>query len=509
MQNEKPKAKLKLGNCLDILKTMPDNYVDSIVTDPPYGLAFMGKKWDYDVPSTELWKECLRVLKPGGHLLAFGGTRTYHRLVVAIEDAGFEIRDQIQWLYGQGFPKSQDISKAIDNYAGVERQVGPIDQVRAGRLVNQTGDYITEVGWSAGNRKVTIDPPATPEAKQWSGWGTALKPANEPICLARKPLSESTIAKNVLKHGTGGLNIDGTRVDFASETDRLSAIPGDGKGASSIYSSGADGTVPWKQGAGRFPANVIFDEDAAKVLDGQTGILKIGARKASVKKDSGVTFQTGGVSPCEASEGGASRFFKIIEKDITCDQNDLSTAALVGSSFKHDETLLSFVQEAVRTSCSKDPLLSHCLASIPDYKKCILYQDLAPLAETPESIDTTLIMRSLLKLFGSARLVTDENIKSAKNEGKESTEYVPTKFLYQSKASKSDRGDGNTHPTVKPVKLMEYLITLITPPNGIVLDPFMGSGTTGVAAANLSVRFVGCEMSDEYFEIAKKRIENA
>jgi len=166
------------GDALEELKKLEDNSVDSIVTDPPYGLKFMGKRWDYDVPSIEVWEECLRVLKPGGYLLSFAGTRTQHRMACNIEDAGFEIRDMIAWVYGSGFPKSHNISKALDK--GAERRL--------------------------------ITAPTTDEAKQWDGWGTALKPALEPITVARKPLSEKTIAKNVLKWGTGGINIDGCRI---------------------------------------------------------------------------------------------------------------------------------------------------------------------------------------------------------------------------------------------------------------------------------------------------------
>jgi len=183
---------LHLGNCLDVLKTLPDNSVDSIVTDPPYGLSFMSKKWDYDVPSKEIWIECLRVLKHGGHLLAFGGTRTYHRLVVEIEDAGFEIRDCIQWLYGSGFPKSHNISKAIDKAAGAEVS-------NDGYIPNNKNNTHGK-NWGGG-RKTHTTPPTTPEAEQWEGWGTALKPANEPICLARKPIKEKTVSANVIEHG--------------------------------------------------------------------------------------------------------------------------------------------------------------------------------------------------------------------------------------------------------------------------------------------------------------------
>ena len=190
------------GNCLELLKTLEDNSIDSIVTDPPYELGFMGKSWDASgiAYNVELWKQALRVLKPGGHLLAFSGSRTYHRMVVAIEDAGFEIRDQIMWIYGSGFPKSLDVSKAIDKAAGAER---PNRTVETG---GKSGSHENPT------RHVTnARTPATPEAQQWQGWGTALKPAHEPIVVARKPLI-GTVASNVLEWGTGALNIDGSRV---------------------------------------------------------------------------------------------------------------------------------------------------------------------------------------------------------------------------------------------------------------------------------------------------------
>jgi len=512
--------RLYLGNCLDQMKLMADNSVDSICTDPPYGLRFMNKDWDYSVPSTEIWKECLRVLKPGGHLLAFGGTRTYHRLVVNIEDAGFEIRDQIMWIYSTGFPKSMDISKAIDKEAGATREQGEPkpytnQNIKSGHL---------HAGHENEREQTFFTKPSTPEAQKWSGYGTALKPANEPICLARKPLSEKTVAKNVLKHGTGGLNVDASRI---STTDNLNGGRySDNKQGDDGYSYGAGINLRSKddyvQPEGRFPANILFDEYAAGVLDEQTGELKGDSpnrkprkntaeahnKTTSMGKASGDWETTG-----HTDNGGASRFFATFKQDTLCDQRDLSTAMLAGSSSKHDEKRLNSVQEAVRTSCSKDPLLSHCLDSIPDYKKCTLYQDLASLAETPESIDTTLIMRSLLKLFGSAHTATDESTKSAESEGRGNTEFAPTRFLYQAKASKKDRNQGledsgivNNHATVKPIKLMEYLIKLVTPEGGIVLDPFMGSGTTGVAAQNLGFDFIGCEMDVNYFDICKARM---
>ena len=201
------KVKLLHGDCLEQMKTLPDNSVDAIVTDPPYGISFMAKKWDYDVPKVDVWQEAMRVLKPGGHALIACGTRTQHRMVVNIEDAGFEIRDVVSWIYGSGFPKSLNIGKAIDKAAGAEREV----------TGSRVADNITGGNMHASNRgeRHVIelkDAPATEAAKQWDGWGTALKPACEFFTLARKPLSEKTVAANVLKWGTGGINIDGCRV---------------------------------------------------------------------------------------------------------------------------------------------------------------------------------------------------------------------------------------------------------------------------------------------------------
>ena len=378
-------------DCLEGMKLLDDNSIDSIVTDPPYELGFMGKKWDstgiaYNV---ELWKECLRVLKPGGHLLAFGGTRTYHRMTCAIEDAGFEIRDCIQWLYGSGFPKSQDISKAIDKKLGAEREV-----IGKGRGVGKKGGetYSKYGEFKAGEIEITAS--ATELARKWEGWGTALKPANEPIVLARKPLSEKTIAENVMKWGTGGLNIDGCRIPIDPTVDDP-RLGGKGswktdKAAKNVYEGGYAGENIQSSPLGRFPANVILDEEAGKLLDEQSGILKSGALK-----------------PYQENHQNAS-------------------------SYKMNR-YKTFIQPA--------------------------------------------------------------------NEGGAS------RFFYCAKASKKERGEGNNHPTVKPVSLIKYLVTLVTPPDGVCLDPFMGSGTTGMVAAMYQRNFIGFELNPEYCKMAEKRIE--
>lgn len=364
-------AKIIQGDCLEVLRGMDAESVDSIVTDPPYGLSFMGKRWDHDVPSIDIWSECLRVLKPGGHLLAFGGSRTYHRLAVAIEDAGFEIRDQIMWLYGSGFPKSLDVSKAIDKAAGAERTERlapkPGHEKFVGRdnvkSLRESGALSGEGGYS---RPWMYDPqkvenahwdfaPATEAARQWQGWGTALKPAHEPICMARKPLAKGrTVAANVLAHGVGALNIDGCRVPAEKQTGWGGKGAGGNTWNETNNGLGKDGAP--RPVDGRWPANVIHD----------------------------------------------------------------------GS----DEVVALFPQSN-----------------------------------------------------GSA-----------------------ARFFYCAKASKTDRGEGNNHPTVKPTDLMAYLCRLVTPPGGVVLDPFMGSGSTGKAAIREGFGFIGIELDPEYAAIARARL---
>jgi DNA modification methylase len=294
--------KLILGDSVDKLKELDDNSIDSIVTDPPYGLSFMGKKWDYDVPSQEIWEECMRVLKPGGHLLSFAGSRTYHRMAVNIENAGFEIRDQIMWIYGSGFPKSHNIGKAVDKIQGNEREV-----IGSRKL---QGTTLHEGNFRKNHDEIDLTKGQSP----YEGWGTALKPAHEPIVMARKPLSEKTVVDNVLEWGTGGINIDDSRIGLDEELDksqlrtinRSQKTENDGWGMNS-----KDGDVTQVvRPEGRFPANVIFDEEAGKILDEQTGELSnVGSPK---KIDSSKTSMFGAGVPgfqMYGDKGGASRFF--------------------------------------------------------------------------------------------------------------------------------------------------------------------------------------------------------
>ena len=405
------------GDCLEVLSTMPDNSVDSIVTDPPYGLSFMGKKWDYDVPSEDIWRECLRVLKPGGHLLAFAGTRTQHRMAVRIEDAGFEIRDMIAWVYASGFPKSLDVSKAIDKAAGADREKVPA----TGGL--HKNNNLNDDGWSKiGEEKPTMDSafPATEAAKQWQGWGTALKPALEPITVARKPLGEKTVAANVLAHGTGAINVDGCRVESSHKDKEVM----DGK-ASRNPTGKTAANVPFVPGvcqlsnpAGRWPANLIHDGSDEVV----------------------------GLFPVTTSGGGD----------------------------KHGRKASSF-----------------CAST-----------DWEAFKGTSSGGDTG----SAARFFYCA--------KASKKDRDEGCEGLPVKRCSDGRASGLSSGmpekalaaARNHHPTVKPTDLMRYLCRLVTPPGGIVLDPFMGSGSTGKAAMLEGFHFIGIERDADYIEIAKSRI---
>ena len=420
-------CRLILGDCLDVLRTIPDNSVDSIVTDPPYGLSFMGKKWDYDVPSVEIWAECLRVLKPGGHLLAFAGTRTQHRMAVRIEDAGFEIRDMIAWVYGSGFPKSLDVSKAIDKAAGAEREVvGENPNHRAVSGVGYEGVY---QGGNTGAAVITA--PATDAARQWQGWGTALKPSLEPVTVARKPLA-GTVAENVLRHGTGALNIDGCRVGLADgeDADAISARSGGVRGFADAYVGGkARGAPPTDMSKGRWPANLIHDgsEEVLALFPAKAGAsAPVKGTEASAASVGNVTGERARVPGAfHADSGSAARFFY-------CPK---------ASKRDRDEGLDGFAQA------------------------------------TPGQM-------------------TDREDGSA--------------GLNNPRAGAGRTGGGkNIHPTVKPTELMAYLCRLVTPPGGVVLDPFMGSGSTGKAAMREGFRFIGIEREPKYFDIACRRIEDA
>ncbi len=419
-------SNIKLINkdCLIALKTLEDNSVDSIVTDPPYELGFMGKSWDSTgiANNVEVWKECLRVLKPGGHLLAFSGTRTYHRMAVAIEDAGFEVRDMIEWVYGSGFPKSLNIGKAIDKLQGNEREETGEYQFPDGLKRNSLNDKGTnQCNRNSGN-PIPKNYTRTKGTSEYEGWGTALKPAHEPICMARKPLAEKTIAQNVLKYGTGGINIDESRV---GTEERYNPASRNKAGGNSLNMS-AQGMPQDAEGTtaiGRFPANLIHDnseEVRACFPETKSG------RGITKRKNKDEVFDFGqGYGREEISDSGnASRFFK-----------------------------------------------------------SIIYNPKTSKTERNAGCDN-LEERQL----DESRLEGNPGGNNPRNRG-------------VNKAT-------NFHPTVKPIALMEYLIKMVTPLNGTVLDPFMGSGSTGVAAKKNGYNFIGIDMTPEYVEIAKARIDN-
>lgn len=387
-----PTHQILVGDCLDLLRQIPDNSVDSVVTDQPYGLSFMGKKWDYDVPATEVWVECLRVLKPGGHLLAFAGTRTQHRMAVRIEDAGFEIRDMIAWVYGSGFPKSRNIAEQ-----------------------DMTGaDYA-----------------------QWEGWGTALKPSLEPITMARKPMDKGlTVAANVIKWGAGAICVDGCRVASDDPNPSISRRQGSTSHLStrSAAKSVAAGKLESRQSPeayrteragealGRWPANLIHDgsDDVVALFPVTTSG---GGPKPGTPRTKANTYGDPTISESHAygsTTGNAARFF-YCAKTSKKDRND-------GLDAFPETTTKTF--EGGKIASGK----------------------------TPDSMG-------------------------------------------------GERTSRNSHPTVKPTDLMAYLCRLVTPAGGIVLDPFMGSGSTGKAAMREGFEFIGCEIDEQYAAIARARIE--
>lgn len=406
---------LHLGSVLDVLPNLPDASVDAVVCDPPYELGFMGRAWDASgiAYNTEVWQECWRVLKPGGHLIAFGAPRTYHRLTVAIEDAGFEIRDSLHWIYGSGFPKSHDVSKAIDAAAGAEREVagytkaGASSLERVRRVQQGYRKNLTNVDTSA----IPVTVPATDDAKQWSGWGTALKPSHEPIVLARKPIA-GTVAATVLQHGTGALNVDACRTaageDYREKCASVVGLASNRNGATLGEWSGVreDSAHP----AGRWPTNILLThgEDCADACQPGCPVAEMdrqsGVGRTNKPSSRGAGGQNGAYSPIGAQEalpyyadeGGASRFFPV--------------------------------------------------------------------------------------------------------------------FRYEAKAPKSERprlADGTVHTTVKPLALMRWLVRLVTPPNGTVLDPFAGSGTTLEAAVTEGFRAIGVELLPEHAELCVQRLSKA
>lgn len=433
------------GDCLEKLKTLEANSVDALVTDPPAGISFMGKAWDDDKGGRRQWidwmsqvmSECMRVMKPGAHGLVWAIPRTSHWTATALEDAGFEIRDVVTHLFGSGFPKSLDISKAMDKAAGAEREVIGVNPHVVGRSADRSKE---KVGGFGVQNDASITAPATDLAKEWQGWGTALKPASEHWILVRKPLSEKNVAKNVEKWGVGGINIDGCRIEANANDPNARKNKASGK-CESANTFKHRGEGAWDAAQGRFPANLVLShsenctDDACDMfdcpvaqLDEQSGISPSNRRASKQGKQSdGVTGWKGTEANPPGDSGGASRFFYVAkpskrERNAGCED-------------------------------MPDKLLSRMIT-------------------------------------GSGK--PSESVKERSADG------MPNRFTSMQK---------NNHPTVKPIKLMRYLIRMITPEGGLVLDPFTGSGTTGVAAVQEGMRFLGIEREAEYIEIAKARME--
>ena len=425
-------ARVFLGDCREILRGLADNSVDSVVTDPPYELGFMGKKWDhtgiaYDV---SVWEECLRVLKPGGHVLAFGGSRTFHRMAVAIEDAGFEIRDSIAWISNKTFPKSLNVSKAIDKKLGAEREVvGSKLGLPGYHLSVSDGGQALGKGVSSSTLKTRlaasqITAPGSTEAKQWDGWGTGLKNVVEPIVMGRKPLI-GTVAANVLEWGVGGLNIDASRV-----AGNVPSVPQPKTGGGIFSGKGGRNGELSSAPSGRWPANVILDEYSAGLLDEQSGHLHgsgnksdigQGVDKAYTSTSYEVSYQGRAGRDFGKAGGGASRFFYC----ATASKSDRNEG----------------------------------------------------LGDLPDNV--------VGSFFGNFE--------------------VPGNKI-GANPDKPNQPGKNTHPTVKPTTLMRYLIKLVTPAGGTVLDPFTGSGSTGKAALLDGYKFVGVELTEEYLPIIEGRL---
>lgn len=567
------------SECLAYLRTIPDNTFDSIVTDPPYGLKFMAKKWDYDVPSTQIWAECLRVLKPGGYLLAFAGTRTQHRMAVRIEDAGFEIRDMIAWVYGSGYPKSVNVGKEIDKHLGAKREVVGTRNNGAG---NKTGETIFSDDAYNWSKEIEITILASAEAEKWDGYGTGLKPALEPITVARKPL-DGTIVANILKHGAGAINIDGCRV---ATDEKLNG------GAGGLLSHQRDDKEYQEAGnghnpntLGRWPANLIHDGSDEVLAQFPT----TASGKANIKRQSGTEFfgNSGAAYGDESrpagtemisygDKGSAARFFKQTEVTDSEWLENLSPALIAGSTLSLSKLADAIAQSDAAISAlpggrQLNVLKAPSTSVTPSESKLIAtsvitaIQSIASaslLAQQPERLSlshshvsvvahqtptgTTTITASLSSSAGCAESITFSITPKNLVVGGMACEQSSDRFMYCAKASPTDRNEGcddlpaksagdmtggrkdgsaglnnpragagrtsggkNFWPTVKPTELMRYLVKLVTPQGGRLLDPFCGSGSTGKACAIDGVDCTLIDMDEEAVMITEARVSHA
>ena len=582
---------LHLGDCLEVLRTMPDCSVDAVVTDPPYGLAFMGKRWDYDVPSVDVWAECLRVLKPGGHLLAFAGTRTQHRMAVRIEDAGFEIRDMIAWVYGSGFPKSLDVSKAIDKAAGAEREVvGQYVHPATGKHhgdFRTDGDRASYGSFSMCEDSRSITAPATPEAQQWAGWGTALKPSIETVTWATKPFppererakilgnlwkieaqlwllsSASAVAQSSAsspsEYGAACATAQWTADDATNTRAALRGLmdtwqcemathmslsivsswrrtleESSKPGSTSTTETESRPTTDWKTLS--CCLSQITPESIIQACSLPGGFSANASTAAQIFNASLASLQStltlSAIEPAtwQALDGSLAEAVKPNVDPVVMARKPLAgtVAACVlqhgTGALNVDGCRVGFAGEADERE-SKAKNQHGDFGSGPINRNVLHNQTAARLNYTsPGRWPSNLIhdgsdevvglfpqttsgswrdgMTQRPRTFNVAKGVEAERVRDARAPDTGSA----ARFFYTSKASKDDRDGGNIHPTVKPTDLMRYLCRLVTPPGGVVLDPFMGSGSTGKAAMLEGFGFIGIEREPSYHAIAEQRI---
>ena len=562
-------------DCRDAMSLyIPDNSVDAIVCDPPYGLAFMGKKWDYDVPGVDIWAECLRVLKPGGHLLAFAGTRTQHRMAVRIEDAGFEIRDMIAWVYGSGFPKSLDVSKAVDKAAGAERT----EVVGERRTGVQRGSF-NDGSVDEASKWNPITAPATEAARQWQGWGTALKPALETVTFASKPYTDEQV-RDVIQSNLFRLEARLWLLSSANAAGESSTSNQSGYGAAcgiaqwnadEITSTRAD--LCGQMGTSLFALatttslNIVsswrrtLDESWS---DGSTSTIET---KSSTTIDwRTLKFSVSQITPASIIQacslpGGFSANASTAESHFNASLlllqsiRTLSATERAMSQAQHEHPGAGVTPNLDPVVLARKPLIGTVAANVLAHGTGGLNIDACRVSAT-DGANRARPSRSSNAIFGGgngtnltasehndagrwpANLIHDgssdvvaafpqakgaqgaltgsEPSSKTTNTFGEFTGRAPSeprgdtgsaaRFFYCAKTSKADRGPENNHPTVKPTDLMAYLCRLVTPPGGVVFDPFMGSGSTGKAALREGFGFIGCEMDDAYFAIAEARL---
>ena len=497
------------GDCLEKLKDLPDESVDAIVSDPPYELGFMGKKWDNSgiAYNVDLWKECFRVLKPGGHLLAFGGTRTYHRMAVAIEDAGFEVRDMLEWIYASGFPKSLNVGKAVDKLQGNDREVIGREKGAGSTGINTETNNQTFV---AKNQYEDGTHDITKGNSEWEGFGTALKPAHEPIIMARKPLSEKTIVTNILKHGTGAIDIDGCRIPMKDrqeyENKRNSFRGYDGKETNWNVKQDTDLQLKSSE-QGRFPANIIVTDDALNQ-----------ERKYPFTGKDNPNYKGGFYKKCEVCENLIWVCPYQAEKKRFCSnecrsnghskdmmhENNPKWQGGISEEYKKDKTSKEWKEKRLEVYTRDNFTCQSC-------GKTETKLDAHHIIPWRISFDDS--VSNLISLCPSCHIQVEKQWKNVPSAEKSNSRYFDVSvwaekygLLQFPKASKKDRGVGNTHATVKPVHLMSWLVRLVSKEGDTVLDPFAGSGTTGVACKNLNRNYILIEKESEYIDIINKRL---